>query len=561
MINRGSLGPSHGDSRASTPRLAVIVIAAALSGLVATRAHAQSDPPSQDDQLRSQLGLGDNKGCFNLLGLPNTNTTPVDQTLRNLGPQIGNELRAICGSSQVNSASSQGGALNTLQATKTVAQFRLVRRRIDQRLQPGRGAKPTRELLFGFQQQAPSPSTTLGRELAGGIGLFGELEFEQRDRVNTVYESGYESDRNGFSVGLDYLAGKGVVGAWIGRSHQDANLTGSGVLIASPFPNSTEDAAFRELVDDPEVLAAVCGGSPEPGTFEQDGTRVGGFAGWGIGGAGFIDGTISYARRSHDYSRGLCAIENQGSPAFLTDVIFTDLNSNGTRDAGELQPAIGRGILFSDDGDGVLEQFESVFDDIFAGTLSGSTRHSRDQFLVPRRRRPRRWQLEHRPARHVDLHKRGNRHLRRDRQQVLRTIRCARTTALTSSAHWAGQSASSSHTTSSRAGRFCSRPVPRSRIASPRRLAPSSPTSAATGAMSSMTICSSSPFAWRRIRGRTPKRFTFATDGPDADTMLFGFGASAVVGEHLAARFEFSQLAYDDLYDSSVITIQARWRF
>ena len=63
----------------------------------------------------------------------------------------------------------------------------------------------------------------------------------------------------------------------------------------------------------------------------------------------------------------------------------------------------------------------------------------------------------------------------------------------------------------------------------------------------------------------TPKRFTFATDGPDADTMLFamlfGFGASAIVGEHLAARFEFSQLAYDDLYDSSVITIQARWRF
>ena len=373
MINRGSLGPSHGDSRASTPRLAVIVIAAALSGLVATRAHAQSDPPSQDDQLRSQLGLGDNKGCFNLLGLPNTDTTPVDQTLRNLGPQIGNELRAICGSSQVNSASSQGGALNTLQATKTVAQFRLVRRRIDQRLQPGRGAKPTRELLFGFPQQAPSPSTTLGRELAGGIGLFGELEFEQRDRVNTVYESGYESDRNGFSVGVDYLAGKGVVGAWIGRSHQDADLTGSGVLIASPFPNSTEDAAFRELVDDPEVLAAVCGGSPEPGTFEQDATRVGGFAGWGVGGAGFIDGTISYTRRSHDYSRGLCAIENQGSPAFLADVIFTDLNNNGTRDAGELQPAIGRGILFSDDGDGVLEQFESVFDDIFAGTLSGST--------------------------------------------------------------------------------------------------------------------------------------------------------------------------------------------
>ena len=76
-----------------------------------------------------------------------------------------------------------------------------------------------------------------------------------------------------------------------------------------------------------------------------------------------------------------------------------------------------------------------------------------------------------------------------------------------------------------------------------------------------MTISSSSPFAWRRILRPTPKRFTFATDGPDADTMLFAFGASAVVGEHLAARFEFSQLAYDDLYDSSVITIQARWRF
>ena len=74
---------------------------------------------------------------------------------------------------------------------------------------------------------------------------------------------------------------------------------------------------FAELVDDPEVLAAVCGGSPEPGTFEQDATRVGGFAGWGVGGAGFIDGTISYTRRSHDYSRGLCAIENQGYAGLL----------------------------------------------------------------------------------------------------------------------------------------------------------------------------------------------------------------------------------------------------
>ena len=306
----------------------------------------------------------------------------MDDVLARLGTQIGNELQAICGTSAVNSASSLGGGLNSLQATKTQAQFHLVRRRINQRLRTQPPPKPPSRSARTFLQTPGSPSLTYADTPFAASGLFGEFEYEWRDRINTPYESGYESKVRGISVGLDHMFGAAVVGGWVSFTGVNADLTGSGVIIASPF-GGAEDEQFRRLVDDPDVLASVCGGFPSPGTLEQDTTRFGGYAGALLGGAGFVDGSVSWARRTHDYSRGVCSIENQGQAAFAPDVAFVDQDSDGTVDAGEVQPNVGGGVLFQDnDGLGTLDLNESVFDDIFAGTLIGSARLHEFAFSV-----------------------------------------------------------------------------------------------------------------------------------------------------------------------------------
>ena len=161
--------------RMTAPRCAAWLGAAVWLVCSPTPSHAQTTatPPTQDEQLRDQLGLGNAAGCFTLLGVDQAD---VDITLDDLGSQIGNELRAICGSSAVTSASSLGGGLNTLQATKTVSQFRLVRRRIDQRLQRQRPRPPSRSLRSYLQAQPIAPTLTYADTPFEASGVFGEIE-------------------------------------------------------------------------------------------------------------------------------------------------------------------------------------------------------------------------------------------------------------------------------------------------------------------------------------------------------------------------------------------------
>jgi hypothetical protein len=149
--------------QAGKPPRRTRLLGALLLGLAASTAHAQSQPLSLDDQLRDQLALGDANGCVDLLRITpadidtDNGETPgdvVNDELERLADdldQIDKELRAICGPSAVGSASSLGGALDSVQATKTVSQFKLARRRIDQRL-PRRGRRPTSASLMLMMQ-------------------------------------------------------------------------------------------------------------------------------------------------------------------------------------------------------------------------------------------------------------------------------------------------------------------------------------------------------------------------------------------------------------------------
>ena len=296
---------------------------AALALLPAAVAYAQSTtpPPTQDDEMRRLLGLGKPEGCFELLRVAPNDGTLVRDALTSAGTTIGNELRAICSPSAVTSASSLGGGLNTLQATKTVTQSQLPRRRIDQRLQSGSRPKPARSARAVFGQLAPSPSLTTD---AGpqGIGLFGDLDFGSRDRADTAYENGYDGDVNGLSVGLDYLRGRTVVGGWIGRSEQQADFRRFGALLGS-----AASAADQAILSDAAVLRSVCGGLSTAGAFDTEATRWGAFAGWGVGAAGFMDATVSWARRDHEYARSVCAIESQGTLTFNGGVLRDTVNN------------------------------------------------------------------------------------------------------------------------------------------------------------------------------------------------------------------------------------------
>jgi len=544
----------------SRRRTHVSLVAAGLL-FSATAAHGQplSSPPTQDEQLRYELGLGNNVGCFTLLGLDTNDGAVVDQTLVDLGAQIGNELRAICGSSQVNSASSVGGGLNSLQATKTVSQFRLVRRRIDQRLQRGQ-PKPPNPSMRGFFQAPGSAGRTYADTPFEASGLFGEFEYEWRDRVDTPYESGYESRVRGVSIGLDRMFGTAVVGGWVSFSGVDADLTGSGVLIASPF-QGTQDDAFRDLMSDPDVLSRVCGGSPQPGTLEQDTTRVGGYVGSTLGRAGFIDGSVSWARRTHDYSRGVCSIENQGNPAFQRDVAFRDLNANGLVDsAAEVVADVGGGVLFNDDDNNGLGPNDRVFDDIFAGTLSGDTRLHEFAFSVRA------------GADVVGSGWTGG-------PRAILTYTRATTDAFAET----GRSTVANDVLSNSGDlvhRAIGGPVglelafdEQSRYSLLLELG------GELGRQFGTRFGSLVPFGSAYYRHefndeRTiltahmaqdfrsiPARFPIGTDAPDAHTALVAGGLSAIFGSRLAVRAELRKLLFDDLFDATVFAAQARLRF
>ncbi len=532
----------------------VALLATLVLGLPSGRALAQAKPPSQDDQLRSLLGLGDAAGCWRLLGVQQ-NGNDVDLKLKDLNTQIGSELRAICGSSQVTSASSQGGAINSLQATKTVAQYRLVRRRIDQRLDQRRTTRPTRQLVG-----VPMPLSPM-QDFAtdGRLAVFGEFELERRNRSQTLYETGYEADVGGLTIGVDYLLRGGVVGAWIGQANQDAALNENGPLIGSPF--GATDEAFRRLLNDATVRAAVCGAAPAPGSFTQSATRAGGFAGRRLGDNGFVDIAISASRRAHESSRGLCAIENQGTPAFAANVIFNDANSNGRVDAGEIVAGPGRGLLFNDaNNNGVVNLAESVFDDIFAGTLRGRTN------------------IQELSASFRTGADYGGAHWRVG-PRVSATVSRA-----TTSAYAETGSSSADNRVRSNDGTVIVRA-----LGGPIGL------ELAYDAQSraSVLLDAGAEIAYRMTTRRgdivphasamlrhefvndlqivtvrlaqdlraTPTRFTFATDGRDPNAALITAGVSAELSTRASARIEVTHLVADSLYRSGALSAQFRWRF
>jgi hypothetical protein len=327
-------------SRGGRPGLGVLLLV--LTGLTASNAFAQTTtrpvpPPSQDDELRLKLGLGNASGCFTLLGVDNAGDDVADELAR-LGSQIGNELRAICSPSAVASASSLGGGLQSLQAVKTVTQFSMPRNRIDQRLigsvpPPPMPPPPPKKEFTAQPFQGASPALTAA-ELQVGGGVFGEVQFITRNRADTVFESGYGSDVTDFSVGADALIGRGIIGGWFGRSRQEGTFTRFGVLADSA------NASVGTVLGQTTVLSNVCGGLSTAGTFEQNATRIGGFAGWGTP-SGFVDGAYAWTRREHQYSRSICAIEFQGTLS--------------------VDPVTGR----------LRDSVNNPVDDIYAGVLTG----------------------------------------------------------------------------------------------------------------------------------------------------------------------------------------------
>jgi hypothetical protein len=348
----------HVGRLANKPPRRTRLLGALLLGLAASTANAQSQPLSLDDQLRDQLALGDANGCVDLLrvtdadieaaGGPQEAVADELKRLAELG-QIGNELRAICGPSAVSSASSLGGALDSVQATKTVSQFKLARRRIDQRL-PRRRPRPTSTSLMLMLQG--EPQREISRYASEGYGVFGQIDYEWRERDATRFEDGYKGHAQGGSLGFDFAWDRGIAGVWGGYSKTDADFRGGS---AQAFSLGGEpDPDFDSLLSDPTVLSGVCGGVLPGGEFDLEGSRFGLFVSWKFGESAFLDFAASRSRLDYDYARDTCVIEAQGSET----LVFDDT------------------VLFNDNppGDGVFDpDTELRVDDIYAGTVSGDT--------------------------------------------------------------------------------------------------------------------------------------------------------------------------------------------
>lgn len=277
-----------------------------------------SPPATLDSQLRSNLGLGNAQGCVNLLAPAGGDS--VDDALAKLDKQIGNELRAICFSSAVTSASSLGGGFQSSQVTKSASQFTLPRTRIDDRLKPipKKPVKPKPDRGFAAMQDT---NARTGFEPRAGI--FGEVRRGSLNRTGTSYESAYDSDVQDLSVGADVLVGRGLVGGWIGRSVQTGTFS-----TFTPLSSNLLQPTDAAILAQPGVLSAACGGLTTGGAFDQRATRVGGFAAWG-GPSAFVDASYAYTRREYSYARSTCAIEFQGALSFTGGILKDDFHPTG----------------------------------------------------------------------------------------------------------------------------------------------------------------------------------------------------------------------------------------
>lgn len=304
---------AHRTSRTFTPRrrlqagcgstaLCVLLL------LPATPLRAQALPPSLGDRVAELLALGDADGCVDFLRISDAEIqeagdrqAAVNNALNALeaAGDIGDGLHAICGPSAVGSASALGGALDSAQATKTVSQFRLVRRRIDRRLPPRR-PRPVQEspLMLFLQPAVPVRDPALGQAVQDGVAVFGEVEYERQDREATRLLDGYEADLRAGLIGIDYGWNRTVLGAWGGYRRMDGDLT----------------SGFAPFLDDPAQQAAACGGVSPGGDFDLDGGSLGVFAGWKLGDSGFVDLNAARSRRDYRYTRNTCVIEITATP-------------------------------------------------------------------------------------------------------------------------------------------------------------------------------------------------------------------------------------------------------
>jgi hypothetical protein len=471
-------------------------------------------PPTQDQQVRQLLGLGASSGCFALLGV-NDDTASVTTELERLGVLIGNGLRAICGPSAVNSASSLGGGLNSLQATKTVTQSNLARRRIERRRAAAR-RKPSRDgWTTRFQ---PSASLTLGDPAPTGGGLFGELQLDRRDRVDTDYEHGYTSNIAGIAGGADYAGIRGVVGGWFGRTQQTADFQRFSALIGG-----FADDSFAEVLSNRTVLRAVCGGISDAGSFTQRSTRFGGFGAWSVGGRGFMDAAFVWSRHDQEYDRNVCAIEAAGAIEFV---------------GGELRSDIGEEI-----------------DDIFAGTVTG-------EFAVR--------EISASLRAGVDL---GDAVVFSPRVAV--TLTRAATNAYTE----AGRSTVANTVVSNEdvaVTRRLGDPIGLELAFEPQsRLSILIEAGAEISGRAGPIVPHAAGY-WRRelrddfpiVSARfaqdlrpDPTIFDFGLDAHDTNAFLFSVGVSAFAGDRVSARVDLSTLAADALFSSRLISAQVRVRF
>lgn len=503
--------------------------ALALTVVLPSNASAQAadnPPKTLDQQLRLQLGLGDANGCRLLLGLgQNDSGADVDAKLKLLGNQIGNELRAICGPSAVTSASSLGGGLDTLQATKTATQFKLARRRIDQRVSPrpasgDRPSTPGFSLSPLFLGSGATAFQFADESASGRAGVFGDATFEKRTRAATDYEAPYESNVKRVAVGVDYLSGRTLFGAWFAAAKENADFTRFSPLVAG-----TNAASFQSVLEAPGALTTVCGGLTTGGVFDASAKTFGGFVGGAIGTSGFADAAFSMTRRANHYARSVCLIEAQPSADFKLV-------------------------------NGVLSSSAGVVDDIFAGTLSGThditelsgslrlgSNIETDTLLIGPRASISIARGSTAPFSETGRSTVANTVVSNFGDTISRTLggpigielafdEQRQTSALLEAgAEVAG-----------RAGRL----VPFASAYLRHEFLDGIPTVTAH---------------FVQDRRSTPQPFSFGHDAPDRDSLLLGGGVAFPAGNRSAVRVEVTKLAFDAIYSAFSLSVQARVQF
>jgi hypothetical protein len=500
---------------------------------VGTAASAEPAPQRLDEALSGVLALGDAAGCSAPFNIPAFGTPEEhDQALKTLrdNGQLGKELAAVCGSSAVSSAAALGGSLGSVQATKTVSQFRLARRRVDSRLdlRGKRFGLGGTSLFAALDEPAlPKSDALLDAPIpqASGLSVFVQGEHEQRERANTLLETGYDAKLSSFLIGLDYASEHGfIAGAWAGYGSTNADYGRANLLVGGAVTSELSGSLT------PALIADLCKIGPG-GEFSDDGGKLGAFLGARFGG-GFADVALQYSRRSYDYRRNLCTIETA---------------------AGAIEPsATSRSGFKSGTQD---------IDDVFAGSIFGDTRL-------------REWSVSARAGYNF-----GD-------ERLLWGPRLSLTYARSKIDAFIERGRTSvTHTVLSALGDIETNRAP----GDPTGLELAFDAQSRTSLQSELQLVAAHRFelpsatiiprisaSWihefeaerERVAVRLaqdlrpePVRFSFTTDSADKDKGVIALGFTALRGARFAADVEIAHLLADDRFDSTRLTAQARWRF